>query len=352
VPPITPRDESSRGSRPRPTMKHVAALAGVGLKTVSRVVNGEPNVSEETAARVSWAIAELNYQADLNAGNLKRANGRTMSIGLALGSVANPFAGAIHRAIESTAWERGTTVFAASIEDDPRKEQAVITAFLRRRVDGLILTTASPDHAYLAPEVARGTPVVFIDREPVGVSADAVVSENASGAALATRHLLNRGHRRVAYIGDRSDIQTARERLRGFSEELARAGIPAGDVPVVPDQHTIEQAEAAVGALLSGPARPTAIFTSQNLVTIGAVRALRTLGLHRDVALIGFDDFPLADLLEPGVTVVAQNPERLGLVAAERIFSRIDGDEDPARTFTIPTQLIERGSGEIPPRES
>ena len=175
-------------------MRHVAALAGVGVKTVSRVINGEPNVSAATIAKVTAAARTLDYQPDL----LRRADGRTRTLGLLVGSVDNPFAGAVHRAVEDAASEHGVAVFASSLDDDPDREQEAVSAFLRRRVDGLILTTVSESQAYLAPELRRGTPVVFVDREPAGITSDAVVSDNADGAALATRHLLERGHRRLA----------------------------------------------------------------------------------------------------------------------------------------------------------
>ena len=350
---VTPLSETSTApdGRSRPTMRHVAALAGVGVKTVSRVINGEPNVSAATIAKVTAAARTLDYQPDLHAGNLRRADGRTRTLGLLVGSVDNPFAGAVHRAVEDAALGRGVAVFASSLDDDPDREQESVAAFLRRRVDGLILTTVSESQAYLAPELRRGTPVVFVDREPAGITSDAVVSDNAEGAALATRHLLERGHRHVAYLGDKAVIQTARERRRGFLEELGRAGVATRDVPVIEGLHDEESARLATLALFERPAPPTAIFSSQNLVTIGVIRALRELGRHRDTALVGFDDVPLGDLLDPGVTVVAQNPQQIGRAAAERVFARLDGDTStPARTV-VPTRLIERGSGEIPPRE-
>lgn len=351
VTPLSNTAPAPDGARARPTMRHVAALAGVGVKTVSRVINGEPNVSAATIAKVLTAARTLDYQPDLHAGNLRRADGRTRTLGLLVGSVDNPFAGAVHRAVEDAALERGVAVFASSLDDDPAREQEAVSAFLRRRVDGLILTTVSDSQAYLAPELRRGTPVVFVDREPAGITSDCVVSDNADGAALATRHLLERGHRRLAYLGDRSTIQTARERRRGFLEELGRAGVATRDIPVIEDLHDEGSARAATIALLTSPNPPTAIFSAQNLVTIGALHALRELGRHRDTALVGFDDVPLGDLLEPGVTVVAQDPQQIGRLAAERVFARLDGDTSPAARTIVPTRLIERGSGELPPRE-
>jgi len=347
-----PGGNAAGDPRARPTMKHVAALAGVGVKTVSRVINGEPNVSPDTIARVRAAAESLDFHPDLHAGNLRRADGRSRTLGLLVGSVGNPFSGAVHRAIEDAAGRRGFAVFASSLDDDPDREEAAVSAFLRRRVDGLILTTVSRSQGYLAPELRRGTPVVFVDREPAGVEADVVVSDNAEGAAVATRHLLAHGHRRIAFLGDRSDIQTARERRRGFLEELGRAGVATADIPVITGLHDEEAARRAMLAVLGSEHPPTAVFSSQNLVTIGAVRGLRERGVHHSVALVGFDDVPLGDLLEPGITVVAQNPFEMGRLAAERVFARLDGDNSAGRTYVVPTELIARGSGEMKPNES
>ncbi|WP_394770313.1 LacI family DNA-binding transcriptional regulator [Lacisediminihabitans sp.] len=330
-------------------MRNVAALAGVGIKTVSRVMNGEANVSAATAARVNQAAAQLNYELDVHAGNLKRLDRRSRTLGLLVGSVANPFSGAMHRAVEDAAIERGIAVFASSMDDNPERERLAVTAFLRRRVDGLILTTATSSQGYLLPEQSHGTPLVFVDRAPVGIDADAVVSDNAIGAATATRHLIEHGHRNIAYIGDSHALQTARERRRGFQEEIGLAGIPTGDIAQMEDLHSEEAAFEAVTRLVAGEHPPTAIFSSQNLVTVGAIRALRRLGLQHRIALVGFDDVELSDLLEPAITVVAQDPRRIGELAVERMFARLDGDRSAPSTTVVPTALIVRGSGEIRP---
>ncbi len=336
------------GSGSRPTMRQVAELAGVGIKTVSRVINGEPNVTPETAQRVLDAAGALDYQPDLHAGNLRRSDRRTRTLGLLVGSVDNPFSGAVHRAVEDAAVGRGVAVFASSLDDDPQREREAVAAFLRRRVDGLILVTATADQTYLEPELRRGTPIVFVDREPSGIETDAVVSDNAGGAARAAEHLLAQGHRRIAYLGDLRSIQTARERLRGFLDALARAGVTAASV--TEDLHDQDAAREALVRLLDAPDPPTAVFSAQNLITIGALHALRERGRHRDTALVGFDDVALADLLDPGVTVVAQHPEDLGRLAAERVFARLDGNDSPSQRIVVGTTLIVRGSGEIPPK--
>lgn len=333
----------------RPTMRHVAALAGVGIKTVSRVMNNEPGVSEATRLRVMGASKQLNYQLDMAAGSLRRAGRQTLSIGLLLPSVSNPFSGEIHRALEDALSVRGIAVFAASLDDDPEREKALVAAFLGRRVDGLVLTPIAKSQAYVIPEHSRDLPTVFIDREPVGVEADAVVTDNAAGAAKAAAHLISSGHRKLAYLGDRADIQTARERRRGFLESVGMAGIATSTVPVREGLHDEESARRAAHELLAAQDPPTAIFSSQNLVTFGAMRALKELGANRRIAFVGFDDFALADMMDPGITVIAQHPERIGKVAAERILARIDGDQSEPQTYVVPSELIPRGSGEIAP---
>ena len=339
----------SDSGRKRPTMKNVADLAGVGIKTVSRVVNDEPGVSEATRQRVMRATEQLQYQLDITAGSLKRSGRKTQSIGLLLPSVSNPFSGEIHRAMEDALAVRGIAVFAASLDDDPDRERKLISAFLGRRVDGLVLTTIAKSQAYMIPEHSRDLPLVFVDREPAGIEADAVVTDNEIGAAKAAAHLIQRGHTRLAYLGDRTDIQTAGRRRTGFLDGVGQAGISTSGVAVRENLHDEETAFRAAHELLTSENPPTAVFSSQNLVTFGAMRALRALGLHHKVALIGFDDFTLADMMDPGITVIAQHPERIGKLAAERILARIDGDESPAQTYVIPTELIQRGSGEIRP---
>jgi LacI family transcriptional regulator len=221
-----------------------------------------------------------------------------------------------------------------------------------RRVDGLIIVPAGPDQSYLLSDRRAGLAMVFIDRPPGFLDADVVLSENRGGARVGVRHLLERGHRRVAYLGDMQSISTARERFAGYREALRDAGITVDARLVRHDVRSIDEAAIAARELLTGePAiLPTALFTSQNLITIGAIRALRGLGLQHSVALLGFDEVLLADLLEPGLTVVAQDPAAVGEAAADLLFRRLDGDTGPTQVRVIPTSLIVRGSGEIAAR--
>jgi LacI family transcriptional regulator len=332
----------------RPTMKDVAALSGVSIKTVSRVVNGEPGVSADVAERVLAATAKLDYRRDLSASSLRRGDGKSQTIGLLLEDVSNPFSSALHRAVEDVAREHGVVVFAGSVDEDPDRERDLAAALVARRTDGLIIVPTAPDQSYLARERRNGTPVVFVDRPPVQLDADHVVTDNVAGARDGTDHLVQHGHRRIAFLGDLSTISTARERYDGYVQALGRGGVPLAADLVRRDLRTAEQAQAAVEELLALPDPPTAVFASQNLVTVGALRALRGAALHRTVAVVGFDSLPMQDLLDPGVTIVEQDVRQLGALAAQMLFRRIAGDDSPVRRVVLPATLTERGTGEIP----
>ena len=334
---------------PRATMRDVAALAGVSLKTVSRVVNGEPGVSAGMAARVQEAADRLSFRLDLGARSLRRTDRRTATIGLILEDLDNPFSSAVHRAVENAARARGIAVLAGSLDEDPVRERELVSAFSSRRVDGLVIMPTDSDHSYLAVERRAGTPMVFVDRRPGQIEADVVLADNREGARVGVAHLVAGGHRQIGFLGDLLRIATARDRHQGFLDAMAAAGLPVAARHTVHDATTVDAADAATTAMLSAASPPTALFSAQNLVTIGALQALRRLDRQRDVALVGFDDFPLADLLEPPVTVVAQDPHTIGRLAAEQLFRRMDGDESAFTTRIVPTRLVPRGSGEIPP---
>lgn len=333
----------------RPTMKDVAEAAGVAVTTVSRVVNQDPLVADGTRDRVLAAIAKLHYQPDLHAGQLRR-RGRTNTLGLLVGNVANPFSGAVHRAVEDVARQRHVAVFASSLDDDPSREREAVEAFLRRRVDGLILTTVGDDQAYLGREIERGTPIVFVDRRPSGLVADTVISNNYDGARIAVSHLADQGHRRIAFLGDDETIFTARERRRGFLDECRARGLDMTPEFLVGNLRNEHESAAATAQLMALPTPPTALFPAQNLISMGVIAALQAGGAATSIAVVGFDDIPTSDLLDPPLTVVAQDPRRIGEEAAKIVFAKLDGEVRAPKEIVIPTRLVVRGSGEVHPR--
>ena len=342
-------DSLPAAPRARATMRDVAARAGVSLKTVSRVLNGEAGVAESTAEKVQRAAGELSFQLNFGARSLRRSDGRTATLGVILENVENPYSSAIHRAVEDVARERGLSVLAGSLDEDPRRERALVAAFSSRRVDGLVMMPTGTDHRYLLAERQAGTFMVFVDRSPGLIEADVVVTDNQAGAERGVQHLISAGHRRIGFLGDLLDIQTAQQRYAGYLDAMRGADLPVVQQDTVHDCTSASLTEAAVTAMMRRDDPPTALFTAQNFVTFGALRALRHLGLQHRVAVVGFDDFALADLLEPGVTVVAQDAAAIGRRAAERLFSRFDGDDSPYTVEVVPSRLIVRGSGEIPP---
>ena len=329
----------------RPTIRDVASHAGVSLKTVSRVINDEPGVAVATAARVADAIEALGFQRNDLARSLRQGVSSS-TLGLVIEDVANPFYSAIAQAVETAARERDFLLITASCEEDPDRERDLVHALLRRRVDALLLVPASREHAYLA----GGTPVVFLDRPPVGLEADCVLLDNHGGARQAVEHLLAHGHERIAMVGDAAGLYTASERLAGYRAALGAAGVPVHDELVRLGTHDATQAERVVRDLLELPPdrRPTALFAGNNRNAVGALRALR--GAPHRLALVGFDDFELADLLAVPATVVRHDSQQMGALAAALAFERLDGVADhPPRRVVVPTELIVRGSGEVRP---
>jgi LacI family transcriptional regulator len=357
--PVTEHSRSARaaeggrgpGSRygGRPTMKDVAARAGVALKTVSRVVNGEAGVSCDTEVRVREAIEALGFRRNDSARVLRK--GRTATVGLVLEDLADPFYGPMCRAVEEVARGHGTLLLNGSSAEDPERERELALALCARRVDGLIVIPAGHDHHYLEPEIAAGVAMVFVDRPPGGIDADVVLSDSFGGARTGVAHLIAQGHRRIGFVGDRPRIHTAVERLRGYRAAMDDAGFTVHNSWVNLGSTAPDRVKRAVNGMLGGPEPVTALFAGNNRVTVTAVRVLSALRSEqgRRIALVGFDDLEFADLL--GVTVVAQDSTALGRTAAERLFRRLDGfDDEPARV-TLRTRLIRRGSGEVAPPE-
>ena len=328
-------------------MRDVAGTAGVSVKTVSRVVNGESGVRATTAARVDAAIGRLGFTRNDLASSLRR--GRAGALGLVIEDVANPFYSAIARAVEDAAHARGHFLITGSCEEDPARERQLALRLLRRLVDALLIVPAGAEHRYLLPELAADVPIVFLDRPPGDVEADTVLLDNLGGTRTGVEHLLRQRHERIAFVGDSPDLYTAAERLAGYRAALVHAGIDVDDELVRTGSHDAARAERAVRALLELPRgrRPTALFTSNNRNTVGALRALRDA--PRPVAIVGFDDFELADMLPTPVTVVRHAPEEMGRIAAELAYARLDDGARPPQRRTIDLELVIRGSGEVAP---
>jgi len=330
-------------------MREVASRAGVSLKTVSRVLNDEPGVSADLVERVRRAAGDLGYRPNLAASSLRRSDQRTSTIGLLLEDIANPFFALVHRGVEDVAGDLGVGVLAASMDQDPERERRLVAAFASRRVDGLIMVPTDSEQAYLEHEIRAGMPIVFADRLPRGLDGDGVLTDNRAATTHAVAHLLDRGHREIAFLGGVLGIQTAEERYQGYLAAMQAVGARVRADLVRRDLHSVDQAQQATIALMAGQVRPTAIFTAQNFLSIGASRALRLASLEHRIAMIGYDDFEFADILSPSVTVIAQDPRRIGQVAAELLFARIADPGRPVCVRVLPSEFVHRQSGDILP---
>jgi LacI family transcriptional regulator len=313
------------------------------------VVNNEPNVTEAIRERVNQAIQELSYVPDAAAANLARIRRDTHSIALLISSVDNPFYASISRGVEEVARQREVAVFSASTEGDPTIETRLVRAFASRQVDGFVITPTPQDHRHLAGIVGTGRPVVYVDRSPLGVAADVICTNNREAAMAATAHLITHGHRRIALMADDESIETARDRRQGYVDALSITGLGLEPSLIEMGILTVADAIQAANRLMDHPAPPTAIFASRNPASIGILHVLKERGLSHQVAVVGMDDLDLAGLVDPPLTVIAQDAVAIGRQAAERLFARLDGVDDPPRRDVVPSTLIPRGSGEIPP---
>jgi LacI family transcriptional regulator len=326
-------------------MRDVAARAGVGIKSVSRVVNGE-YVRPETKRVIAEAIAELGFSRNDSAAMLRQ--GSSASVGLVLEDIAEPFQSVLNRAVEAVTLANGSILMTASSGEDAAREVKVVRAFCARRVDGLIIVPAAHSHKYLLPDIRAGVATVFVDRPADGIDADTILAGNFEGARDGVAHLIRAGHRRIGFIADTPEIFTASERLRGYQDALAKGGLifdPALTEMAGPTEPGVA---AALGRMLKTSAPATAFFTGNSRITMMFLRAIRARG-DATPALVAFDDFELADMLSPGITVVAQDAASMGRVAADLLFRRLGGDASPTQRIYLRTTLIPRGSGEITP---
>ncbi len=324
-----------------PTLRDVAREAGVSSMTVSRVVNGAPRVGSTTAQRVQAAIAKLGYRPDYAARALKGGPSRT--IALMIADFSNPFYSECAQAVEEAARARGYALLLCATDERADVERERMELLVPRRIDGLLLVPASA--------VARGPreplrvpfPVVALDRPLPGLATDAVLARNRAGAEAATRHLIDHGHRRIAFLGAGRHLYTTRTRAGGYRSAMHAAGLDPRVVTGVPSP---PEAKRAALALLAEPEPPTAFFAMNNLIVVGVLDALAERGrsVPRDVALVGFDDFALASLLRPRLTLVRHSAANLGRDAAALLFDRIDTPDLPPRRVILPAELIVRES--------
>lgn len=328
------------------TLRDVAQKAGVSAMTVSRVVNGSSGVDVETQRRVEEAILALHYIPNRLARSL--VSQQTKTIGLIVPDVVNPFFAPVVRGAETTARKAGYRVLLCNSEGDLRLEREYIEDLVAHRVEGLLLAPAG-DHSRLAllPLLKGGFPLVLLDRAVPETDCDIVISDNVAGAKKLTEHLIAVGHRRIAHFTDSDDVSTGRDRLEGYRQGLATAGIPASDDLIFPTTTDRMGGYRAAQLMLELDPLPTAIFTVNNMTALGAMQALRERGISvpEDIGLVCFDDVEHLAVLSPFLTVVDQPGETFGSLGAQLLFERISGKAgNRSRRIVLQADLIVRKS--------
>jgi LacI family transcriptional regulator len=320
----------------------VANLAGVSLRTASRVLNDDPRVAPVTRQRVREVMLDLRFQPDAMARSLRA--GTDTAIGFVVESISDPFFAEVIDAVELEMSRHGRSVLVTSTRRDSGWERDVIGRMLQRRVAGLLLCPTGDDHSWLDPQ---RVPVVLVDRPAPGLAADLVEIDDYRAAFDAVAHLIVHGHQRIAYVGDTPAIPTSAARLRGYRDALAQHRIEADEQLVRCEGATSQAAAHAVTALIGGSRPPTAILSATTRASLGVVPALHA-ARRTDIALVGFGDFPMADALRPAVTVVDHPGHEIGRVAAARLLARLGQPGLPVERIGVPARIIARGSGELP----
>jgi LacI family transcriptional regulator len=327
-----------------PTMREVAEKAQVSPTTVSHVINNTRHVSEVVRSRVLAAMHELGYRPNALARSLRR--GKTFTIGLILPDSANPFFAEIGRYIEEAAFQSGYNVILCNTEGNYYREQIYVDLLIKKQVDGLIFVAAGDQSESLRSLLHEEILVVLIDRQVQGVEVDVVLSDNLQGGYLATKHLLDLGHTRVACVAGPSNVTPSSERVTGYRKALLEANLTLDDRLIMSGNFRVDSGHHIVNGLLDLPRPPTAVFASNDLMAIGAMRAVAQKGLHvpRDFSIVGFDDIELASYTTPSLTTVRQPKMEMGKNAVDLLINRINDGEHSPSLILLNNTLVKRDS--------
>lgn len=335
----------------QPSIKDIARLARVSHPTVSRALQNSPLVNAETAARIRKIAEDAGYRVSAVARGL--VTRRTRTIGLVVTTVDDPFASEVACGIEEMANNHGYAVFLANSHADPERERQVVQEFAERRVDGIIVTSSRVGALYLPLLKELEVPIVLVNDQYPGEFVHSVMIANQEGARAATEHLIALGHRRIAYLGDRNGYQSDAERMAGYTQALAVAGMAAAPELAAQGDSLPEEAGKAMDALLQLKHPPTAVVCYNDMTALGAMQTIRARGLKvpEDISVTGFDDLFFAAYLTPTLTTVRQPMRRMGQMAMENLFKLMSGQESVAQ-IKVEAELIVRGStAKAPGRE-
>lgn len=328
------------------SLTEVAKKAGVSIATVSRVINNNVNVNPETRAKVEHAIKALRYKPNRVAKRLRYKHTSSNLLGVLIPDIQNPFYVEVLRGIEDVAYSHKYALIMCNFSQDEKKEQLYLDILQSESIDGLIAAPANEHDQKVVDLVKDGLPIVCVDRGLADVDVDVVLVENRNGAFSAVDHLAKKGYKRIAYISGMSKIPSSRQRERGYLDALAANGLPVvkelmkyGDSSHMSGMRLCEE-------LLEMGAPPDAIFTGNNLITLGALETIHRKGLKipSEVAIVGFDDMYWANSLNPPLTAVRQPAYEIGKRSAELLIQRINDSTRPTVSMVLKTELMLRSS--------
>ena len=339
-----------------PTIKEIAVQAGVSVGTVSNVLNGSPTVGRDIRERVEAVMQSLDYQPNFIARSLKGRN--TKLLGMVMSDITNPFFSQVIRGAEDVATQHGFLLVVVNTDDEVEKERKVLSVLRSRQVDGIAIVLASHRKAgftHIRQAVQSGVHIVCLDRVPPGEEVDSVSVDNVGGAYDCVQHLLAGGHRRIAILTGSLDIQTGRDRLRGYEQALRNAGLKSDSTLVRNGDFRFDKAYRASLELLAARPRPTAVFAANGTMAFGLMRAVDEMGLRcpQDLAVATFDDLPIYDAFRPHLTSVVQPAYDIGKQGVELLIKRIAGQvssKEP-ESIRLPVKLAVRESTLVTPSQ-
>ena len=325
------------------TIKDVAALAGISYTTVSHVLNKTRPVSEPVRLKVEEAIARLDYVPSAVARSLKAKS--TATIGLLVANSLNPYFAELARGIEDYCERNNYCVILCNCDDDPDKQRSYLRVLLEKRVDGLVVASAGGNAGLASGLAGVRTPMVIVDRSLEGIDADLVRIDHEQGAYLATRHLLDLGHRAIACIGGPAITSVAHMRKAGYLRALSEAGLIPNDEWMIESDFSCTGGYEAAGRLLSGD-RPSAIFACNDMMGIGVLRAAaeRHIRVPEQLSVIGFDDVQMSRYVYPALTTVGQSILQLGETAAQVLLRRIATPQQAVEQLIVAPSIVLRES--------
>ena len=326
------------------TIKDVAALAGVSFTTVSHVLNDTRPVSPEARARVLAAVEEIGYLPSAVARSLRKSE--TRIVGVLVPNVQNPFFAELVCGVEACCRQAGYSVLICNSDNDPSHQQDYMRTLLEKRVDGLLLSSAGDDEALARIFKMARVPAVTVDRLVPGVGGDRVSVNNQEGARLIVEHLVERGHRRIACISGPREFEVSRERVEGWRRALAGAGVEVDESLVVESDFSSPGGYAATRALLLGDHGITAVFASNDMMAVGALRAAAELGvrLPQELSVVGFDDIELSRYVFPALSTAGVSIRELGAEAGRVLIGRIENPNAALRDIQLTPRVVVRES--------